>query len=97
APALAVVAAIVAVVALLGAGDASAANPVTGLTVTQHDGFATLGWDPLAGASDYQIERTPVNADGTLGTAAIVGLWQAQRTITPAVPRFADAGFALGG
>ena len=34
---------------------------VTGLAVVQGDGFATLSWTPVAGATDYQIERTPVN------------------------------------
>ena len=37
-------------------------NQVTGLTVTQGEGFATLAWTPVAGATDYQIERTPVDA-----------------------------------
>ena len=31
-------------------------------------------------------------ADGTVGTAVIVGLWQPQRTITPNAPAFADSG-----
>ena len=87
----------VVLVSQLQVGTALAANPVTDLTVTQSEGYATLAWTPVAGASDYQVERTVVNADGSLGTATIVGVWQAQRTITPAFPKFADAGFALGG
>ena len=87
----------VVLVSQLQEGTALAANPVTDLTVTQNEGYATLAWTPVAGASDYQVERTVVNADGSLGTATITGVWQAQRTITPAFPRFADAGFALGG
>jgi hypothetical protein len=72
-------------------------NQVTGLGVVQHDGYATLSWSPVSGATDYQIERTVVNPDGTMGTPTVVGVWRAERTITPAAPRFADAGFALGG
>ena len=87
----------VVLVSQLQVGTALAANPVTDLTVTQNEGYATLAWTPVATASDYQVERTVVNADGSLGTATIVGVWQAQRTITPALPKFADAGFALGG
>ena len=73
-------------------------NQVTGLTATQGEGFTTLAWDPVAGATDYQIERTPVDAANVpTGAAVIVGVWQPIRTVTPASPRFADAGFALGG
>ena len=38
-------------------------NQVTGVAVEQADGFAALSWDPVAGATDYQIERTPVGSD----------------------------------
>ncbi len=38
-------------------------NQVTGLTATQEYGFTTLKWNPVAGATDYQIERTPVDAN----------------------------------
>lgn len=37
-------------------------NQVTGLTAVQEDGFATLSWNTVAGATDYQVERTPVDA-----------------------------------
>jgi hypothetical protein len=73
-------------------------NQVTGLTVTQGEGFATLAWTPVAGATDYQIERTPVDdANVPTGASVIVGVWQPIRTVTPGSPRFAEAGFALGG
>jgi Zinc carboxypeptidase len=93
-----VVAAVAA--ALLAPGSALAVEPnqVTGLTAVQREGFTTLAWDSVAGATDYQIERTPVDAaDVPTGPAVIVGLWRPLRTITPGSPRFAEAGFALGG
>jgi hypothetical protein len=72
-------------------------NQVSGLTVVQDDGFARLAWTPVAGATDYQIERTPVDdANAPTGEAAIVGVWQPERTVTPDSPTFADSGFALG-
>ena len=37
-------------------------NQVTALAVEQQHGFSTLSWDPVDGATDYQIERTPVDA-----------------------------------
>ena len=43
---------------------AASAQQVTGLSATQDVGFTTLKWDPVPGATDYQIERTPVDADG---------------------------------
>jgi hypothetical protein len=68
-----------------------------GLQVVQGDGFATLEWTPVAGATAYQIERTPVNAaNEPTGAARIVGLWQPTRTVTPEAPTFADSGFVLG-
>ncbi len=73
-------------------------NQVTGLTVTQNEGFATLAWTSVAGATDYQIERATVDpATGVVGPGTIVGVWQPQRSITPQFPKFAEAGFALGG
>jgi hypothetical protein len=86
---------VAAVVALaVGADVAAAQDPVS---VRQGDGFATLAWAPVAGATDYQIERTPVGADNVpTGPAAIVGVWRPNRTVTPASPTFADAGFNPG-
>jgi hypothetical protein len=85
-----------AVLLLLPAG-AQAQGQVTGLDVRQADGYATLSWGTVAGATDYQIERTPVGADGApTGPATIVGVWLPNRTVTPDSPRFADAGFDPG-
>src|SRR5829696_9251801 len=94
------VAAAVMVAALVFPCVAGAQEPdqVTGLTAAQDIGFTTLKWNPVAGATDYQIERTPLNADDTpAGAATIVGVWQPQRTITPEKPAFAESGYALGG
>ncbi len=65
---------------------AAHAQQVTGLEVRQDDGFATLSWDPVAGATDYQIERSGV----------IVGVWRPNRQIDQQSPAFADAGFNPG-
>ena len=60
-----------------GTALAQEANQVTGVAVEQADGFATLSWDSVAGATDYQIERTPVDADDEpTGPAVIVGVWR---------------------
>ncbi|WP_229402023.1 M14 family metallopeptidase [Micromonospora okii] len=72
-------------------------NQVQGLTVTQGDGFATLAWTRVEGASDYQIERTALAADGTPGTPVVVGVWRPNRQVNNTEPTFADAGFAPGG
>src|SRR5262245_54178627 len=76
---------------------AQQAAPVAGLAVVQADGFATLSWSPVAGATDYQIERTPVD-DGNvaIGPSVISGVWRPNRTVTPDAPTFADAGFNPG-
>jgi hypothetical protein len=72
-------------------------NQVTGLAAVQDEGFVTLSWNPTVGATDYQIERTPVNdANQATGAATIVGLWQPTRTVRPDEPTFADSGFVLG-
>jgi hypothetical protein len=87
-----------ALLALVHPGGASAQEPnqVTGLTVAQRDGFATLSWVPVAGATDYQIERTPVDAtNAPTGPAVIVGVWRPNRQV-PGPPTFADAGFNPG-
>jgi hypothetical protein len=73
---------------------AAHAQQVTGLEVRQDDGFATLSWDPVAGATDYQIERTPAGAP--LGTGVVVGVWRPNRQINQDSPAFADAGFNPG-
>ena len=87
------------IVLAVGAEAAAAQEPaqVTGLGVRQADGFATLSWIPVAGATDYQIERTPVGSDNVAtAPAAIVGVWRPNRTVTPERPTFADAGFNPG-
>ena len=73
---------------------AAQAQQVTGLEVRQDDGFATLSWDPVAGATDYQIERTPAGAP--LGTGVVVGVWRPNRQVDQDSPAFADAGFNPG-
>ena len=94
------------VVALL-AGAATAVGPassqaqvpgeVTNLAVVQRDGFATLTWSPVDGATDYEIERTAVDGeDVPIGPSVITGVWRPNRTVTPAAPAFADAGFNPG-
>ena len=92
-------AAIATAVALAHSGGALAQEPnqVTGLDAVQEDGFVTLSWDHVAGATDYQVERAPVDdVDQPTGPATIVGLWQPTRTVTPDAPTFAEAGFVLG-
>ncbi len=70
---------------------AAHAQQVTGLEVRQDDGFATLSWDPVAGATEYQIERAPAGAAGV-----VVGVWRPNRQINQQAPAFADAGFNPG-
>ena len=86
-------------VSLVHAGGALAQTPgqVTGLAAVQEEGFVTLSWEPVERATDYQVERTPVDgADQPMGPATIVGLWQPTRTVRPDAPTFAEAGFVLG-
>lgn len=84
-------------IALVPVAQAQVAGQVTGLQVVQEDGFATLSWTPVPGATDYQIERTAVNdANDPTGPERIVGLWQPTRTVTPQSPTFAESGFVLG-
>jgi hypothetical protein len=94
-----IVVALAFVASLVPAGPAAAQeqNQVTGLAVAQRDGYAALTWNPVAGAADYQIERTPVDAAGApTGPAAIVGVWRPNRTVQQNEPAFADAGFNPG-
>jgi hypothetical protein len=82
---------------MTGTAFAQEVNQVTGLSVEQADGFATLRWAPVAGATDYQIERTPVDAANVpTGAAVIVGVWRPNRTVDPSNPSFAEAGFNPG-
>lgn len=95
--AAALCASVVALAPVTQVAQAQEPGQVTGLQVVQGDGFATLGWDPVADADQYEIERTPVNASNEpIGPERIVGLWQPTRTVTPDAPTFADSGFVLG-
>src|SRR5690349_19715957 len=92
-----VVAALAAAMLWPAAASAQEPDQVTGLTATQDVGFTTLKWNPVAGATDYRIERRPIGADDApTGAATVVGVWQPQRTITPAKPAFAESGYTLG-
>ncbi|MDQ3991321.1 MAG: hypothetical protein M3245_03295, partial [Actinomycetota bacterium] len=72
-------------------------NQVTAVTVEQRHGFATLRWHPVPEATDYQIERTPVDDNNVAtGAAAIVGVWRPNRTVRPDEPAFAESGFNPG-
>jgi hypothetical protein len=76
---------------------ASEPNQVQGLRVTLADGFATLAWIPVAGATEYQIERMPVDpTDASTGPAVITGVWRPNRQVHSDRPTFADAGFNPG-
>jgi hypothetical protein len=84
-----------------GAMAQSTDTTVTGLTVRQDDGAALLSWNPVAGAENYEIERTEVDESGEpVGSASIVGVWRTDRnqwSITENLqPTFADAGFLPG-
>ena len=88
---------VAALVALAVGADTAAAQEVTGLDVRQGDGFATLAWTPVAGATDYQIERTPVDADDTAtGPSGDHRPVAAQPAGHQETPTFADAGFNPG-
>ncbi|MFJ2033975.1 M14 family zinc carboxypeptidase [Streptosporangium sp. NPDC087985] len=72
-------------------------NQVQGLTVVQGEGYATLAWIPVDGATDYQIERTPVNDQNVAtGASVITGVWLPNRQVHNESPTFADAGFNPG-
>lgn len=73
---------------------AAHAQQVNGLEVQQADGFATLSWEPVDEATEYDIERTPAGAP--LGTGVVVGVWRPNRQVNQDSPAFADAGFNPG-
>ncbi len=80
-----------------GLQEAADPTQVQGLTVTQADGYATVAWTPVAGATDYQIERTLVDGNNVpTGNAVITGVWRPNRQINNEKPTFADAGFNPG-
>ena len=95
--AVALCASVVALAPVAQEAQAQEPGQVTDLQVVQGDGFATLSWDPVAEADQYEIERTPVDASNDpTGPERIVGVWQPTRTVTPDAPTFADSGFVLG-
>jgi len=70
----------------------------TGLDVEQHQGFATVSWNGVGGASEYHIERTLLDGDEAVGEPEVVGVWTPDRGGDgEAGPlTFADSGFVLG-
>ena len=91
--ALALVASLVPVGGALAQED----SQVAALAVEQQHGFSTLSWDPVEGATDYQIERTPVDdSDQPTGPSVITGLWRPDRQVNQESPTFADSGFNPG-
>jgi hypothetical protein len=85
-------------VAQTGAAAPVLPNQVRSLTAVQREGYATLKWAPVPGATDYQIERTLVDATGSpAGDSVISGIWRPNRQVRQESPSFADAGFVPGG
>jgi len=80
-----------------GTSRAQEQNQVTALTVEQQLGFATLSWEPVMGATEYQIERTPVDDDNNpAGAPVVTGIWRPNRQVDQDAPAFADANFNPG-
>jgi hypothetical protein len=82
---------------------AAAQEAPTGVQVEQGQGFATVSWDAVAGASEYQIERTLLEGDQPAGPPVLVARWLPDRYLgaPPTVNytgelNFADSGFILG-
>ena len=70
---------------------------VTGVAVVHKDGYSTVSWTHVDGATEYEIERTPVDeADVPTGDSVIVGIWRPDRQVNQDFPTFADAGFLPG-
>lgn len=86
-------------IALVGAVVTAAGQntQVTGLAVTPKDGYATVTWRPVSGATEYHIERTVLGAEGAPdGAGVVTGIWRPNRQVRPQAPSFADAGFIAG-
>src|ERR671918_682745 len=84
---------IVLIVSLISTGTSRAQEQgqVTALTVEQQLGYATLSWDPVEGATEFQIERTPVDADNNpIGEPVITGIWRPNRQVNHGAPAFSD-------
>jgi len=89
----------VLIASLISTGTARAQDQgqVAALTVEQQRGFATLSWNPVVGATEYQIERTPVDDDNNpTGEPVIAGIWRPNRQVNQDSPAFADANFNPG-
>ncbi len=69
------------------AAQAQSNTRVDDVTVRAREGYVTLTWRPVPGASSYEIERA--------GT--VVGIWRPNRQVRSETPVFADAGFVPGG
>ena len=70
---------------------------VAGLAVAAREGYVTLTWTPVAGASEYQMHRTPLDDAGKpVGDPAMTGVWRPNRQVKQQSPSFADAGFVAG-
>ena len=71
-----------------------------GVAVEQGYGFATVSWGAVAGATEYEIERTPLAGSTPSGPALTVGRWLPTRYSAQGRQggerTFADSGFALG-
>lgn len=81
----------------MGSARAQGQGQVADLTVQQQLGFATVSWEPVGGATEYQIERAPVDADNNLtGEPVIAGIWRPNRQVNQDSPTFADANFNPG-
>ena len=74
------------------------AERVTGLAVTPREGYVTLTWRPVAGATAYEIERIEAPKSSTTPPAdgPVVGVWRPNRQVRSERPVFADAGFVPG-
>jgi hypothetical protein len=76
---------------------AGARTQVSNLTVAQRDGYATLKWNPVPGAVEYEIRRVEVDQGGQpTGVPETSGIWRPNRQVNQASPSFADAGFVPG-
>jgi hypothetical protein len=72
----------------------------TGVDLEQGYGFATVSWDAVAGASEYEIERTLLDGGVPAEPGLIVGRWLPNRYSAQGrvggETTFADSGFVLG-
>ena len=75
---------------------APAAHAQSRVAVEQGYGFATVSWDPVPGATEYEIERTALPG----GAPLVVGRWAPTRYSAQGrqggETTFADSGFVLG-